>query len=146
MRPVCLYSVSTTETFFNPGNYKGVQCPISPFTPRQPRDELPFNQGVHWCLTFDETPHQKWTPMMRNISLQLTLMTQYGLNSLCPIAGNTCAFTRYQTSNPSPTTQSIGDAPRAETNGYIRGSRLRQIFWDHENLSGLSIIRLIQLL
>ena len=26
------------------------------------------------------------------------------------------------------------------------GSRLRQIFWEHENLSGLSIIRLIQLL
>ena len=26
------------------------------------------------------------------------------------------------------------------------GSRLRRIFWEHENLSGLSIIRLIQLL
>ena len=26
------------------------------------------------------------------------------------------------------------------------GSRLSRIFWEHENLSGLSIIRLIQLL
>ena len=33
--------------------------------------------------------------------------------------------------------------------GYLTstgGSRLSRIFWEHENLSGLSIIRLIQLL
>ena len=29
---------------------------------------------------------------------------------------------------------------------YTGGSRLSRIFWEHENLSGLSIIRLIQLL
>ena len=29
---------------------------------------------------------------------------------------------------------------------YTGGSRLSQIFWEHENLSDLSIIRLIQLL
>ena len=34
MRPICVYSVSTTEASFNPTNYKGTQCPISPFTQR----------------------------------------------------------------------------------------------------------------
>ena len=29
---------------------------------------------------------------------------------------------------------------------FTGGSRLSQIFWEHENLSSLSIIRLIQLL
>ena len=29
---------------------------------------------------------------------------------------------------------------------YTGGSRLSRIFWEHENLSGLSVIRLIQLL
>ena len=45
MMPVHVYSI--TETSFNPTDYKGAQCPISPFTPRQPRDKLPFYQGVH---------------------------------------------------------------------------------------------------
>ena len=56
MRPVHVYSVSTTDASFNPASYKVAQCPISPFTPRQPRDELPFHQGVHFHITFDETP------------------------------------------------------------------------------------------
>ena len=56
MRPVHIYLVSTTEASFNPVDYKGAQCPISSFTPRWPRDELPFCQGVCWWLTFDETP------------------------------------------------------------------------------------------
>ena len=56
MRPVYVYSVSTTKASFNPTLYKGAQCPISPFTPRQPRDELPFHQGGCQCLTFDEKP------------------------------------------------------------------------------------------
>ena len=34
MKPVCIYSVLTTEASFNPVNYKEAQCPISPFTPR----------------------------------------------------------------------------------------------------------------
>ena len=54
MRPMHIYLVSTTEASFNPTVCKGVQCPISPFTPRWPRDKLPFHQGIHWCLTFDE--------------------------------------------------------------------------------------------
>ena len=33
MRPVHVYSVSTTEASFNPTNYKAAQCPTSPFTP-----------------------------------------------------------------------------------------------------------------
>ena len=34
IRPVCVYSVSTTEASFNPTDCKGAQCPITPFTPR----------------------------------------------------------------------------------------------------------------
>ena len=34
MRSACVFSVSTTEASFNPANYKGVQHPISSFTPR----------------------------------------------------------------------------------------------------------------
>ena len=34
MRHVCVYSVSTTETSFNPTYYKEAHCPISPLTPR----------------------------------------------------------------------------------------------------------------
>ena len=34
MKHVLVYSVSTTEASFNPTDYKGAQCPISPFTPR----------------------------------------------------------------------------------------------------------------
>ena len=34
MRPVHVYSVSTIEASFNSADCKGVQCPISPFTPR----------------------------------------------------------------------------------------------------------------
>ena len=56
MRPVHVYSVLTTESSFNAADYKGAQCPISPFTTRQPRDGLPFCQGVCQCLTFDKTP------------------------------------------------------------------------------------------
>ena len=41
MRPVCIYLVSTTEASFNPADYKAAQGPISPFTLRWPRDELP---------------------------------------------------------------------------------------------------------
>ena len=33
MRPVCIYSVFTTETTYNPAEYMVTQCPI-PFTPR----------------------------------------------------------------------------------------------------------------
>ena len=84
MRSLCIYLVSTTEVPFNPTDYKGAQCPISPFTPRWPRDELPFCQGVCWCLTLMRHPHWNWTQTMkRRISLQLTLMTWYGLKSLC---------------------------------------------------------------
>ena len=56
MRPVHVYLVSTTKVSFNPADYKDAQFPTSPFMPRWPRDELPFHQGVHHCLTFDETP------------------------------------------------------------------------------------------
>ena len=55
MRCVHVYSVSTTEASFNPEDYKRAQYPISPFTSRWPRDEMPFHQGVHQCLTFDKT-------------------------------------------------------------------------------------------
>ena len=34
MRPICVYSVSTTEASFNPADYEGAHCPISSFTPR----------------------------------------------------------------------------------------------------------------
>ena len=57
MRPVHVYSVSTTEASFKPTDYKGTQCTISPFTPRWPRDGLPFHQGVCQCLMFDKTPY-----------------------------------------------------------------------------------------
>ena len=56
MRPVHVYSVTTTQASFNPADYKEAQHPISLFMPRWPRVELPFHQGVCWCLTFDETP------------------------------------------------------------------------------------------
>ena len=46
MKSVHIYSVSTTEASFSPADYKRTQCPISPFTPRQPRDELSFCEGV----------------------------------------------------------------------------------------------------
>ena len=117
MRPLHVYSVSTTEASFNPADYKVAHCPISPFTPMPSRDELPFCQRVCWCLTFDETPHQKWTLTM-NISLQLTLMTQHGLRSLYLIAKNTCAFTRYPDQQPHPCNLIRWRYPRARTNGY----------------------------
>ena len=56
MRPALVCSVLTTEASFNLANYKGAQCPISPFMPRPPWDELPFHQWIYQCLTFDETP------------------------------------------------------------------------------------------
>ena len=34
MRPLCIYLVSTTQTFLNLMDYKGAQCPTSPSTPR----------------------------------------------------------------------------------------------------------------
>ena len=34
MRPACVYSVSTIKASFNPADYKGAQCVISPFIPR----------------------------------------------------------------------------------------------------------------
>ena len=42
MRHMQIYLVSTTEASFNPTDYKGAQFPTFPFTPMQPRDELPF--------------------------------------------------------------------------------------------------------
>ena len=68
MRPLHVYSVLTTEASFIPTDYKGAQCFIPPYMPRQHRDELPFCQGVCQCLTFDETPQKKWILTMRNIS------------------------------------------------------------------------------
>ena len=59
MRPVYIYLVSTTDTSFNPADYKGAQFPTSPFTPRWPRDKFPFYQGVHQHITFDGTPPLK---------------------------------------------------------------------------------------
>ena len=56
MRPVHIYSVSTTEASFNLAEYKQVQHAISSFMPRQPRDNMPFCEGVCQHLTFDETP------------------------------------------------------------------------------------------
>ena len=56
MRPMNVYWVSTTEASFNSTDYRGAQCPISPFTQRWSRDELPFHQEVCRCLTFEETP------------------------------------------------------------------------------------------
>ena len=47
VRPVHVYPVYATEASINCRDYKGAQCPISPFTPRKLRDELPFHQGVH---------------------------------------------------------------------------------------------------
>ena len=55
MRPLCIYSVFTTEAFFDPVEFTITQHPIIPFTPRCPRS-LPFQQGVCWCLTFEEIP------------------------------------------------------------------------------------------
>ena len=98
-------------------DYKEAHCLI--FSSHQ------SNPGTS-CLSIKESadvsplvryPCQKWTPTM-NISLWLTLITKYGLRSLCPIAGNTCAFTRYPDQQPHPQAQLIGDAPRAITNGY----------------------------
>ena len=40
MRPMCFYSVLTTEASFNPTDYKGTHCTISPFMPTLLRDEL----------------------------------------------------------------------------------------------------------
>ena len=34
MRPVHIYLVSPSEASFNPADYKGAQCPTSPFTPK----------------------------------------------------------------------------------------------------------------
>ena len=61
MRPVHVYSVLTTEACFNPKDSKGAQYPISPFTTRELKDELPFHQGVCWCLTFEETSPLVWS-------------------------------------------------------------------------------------
>ena len=55
MRPLCIHSVSTTEASLNLADYKEAQLTISPFTPRWLRS-LPFCEGVHQNLTFNETP------------------------------------------------------------------------------------------
>ena len=47
-RLVCVYSINLTD-------YTTAKCQLSPFTLRHPRD-LPFREGVCWCLTFDEAP------------------------------------------------------------------------------------------
>ena len=55
MRPVCIYSVFTTEASFNLAEYKVRQYTISPFIPRWPRS-LPFPEGVCQHITFDGIP------------------------------------------------------------------------------------------
>ena len=40
MKPVCIYSVFTTNASFNPDDCQEAQHTISPFMPRQPRDDL----------------------------------------------------------------------------------------------------------
>ena len=43
-----------TEASFKPASFTTAQHPISPFTPRCP--SLPFQERVHHCLAFRETP------------------------------------------------------------------------------------------
>ena len=51
---VCIYSLFSAEASFNPA-YTATQCQLSPFIPRHPRG-LPLQEGICWCLTFDEIP------------------------------------------------------------------------------------------
>ena len=54
-RPICIYSVFTTEASFDPGEFTTGQCPILPFTPKCPRS-LPFWEGVCQQQTFNYMP------------------------------------------------------------------------------------------
>ena len=55
MRSVCIYPVFRTDASLDPAEFTITQHPVSPFTPRHARS-LPFQEGVCWHLTFDETP------------------------------------------------------------------------------------------
>ena len=54
-KPICIYSVLTTEASFDVDEFATIKCLISHFTPRCPRS-LPFQEVVCWHLTFKETP------------------------------------------------------------------------------------------
>ena len=116
MRPVYVYSISTTEASLNPADYKGTQCPMSAFTPRWPRDELPFCQGVCWCLTYHETP----TPEVDSDDEEYlpTYDLDYPAWSKEHVPNNQKYPCIHQIPRPAIPTQSSGDAPRARTNGY----------------------------
>ena len=114
-----VYSVSTMEASFNLLTTREHNVPSFPSHPGDP--------GMS-CLSVKESadaqplmihPCQKWTPMMRNISLQLTLMTQYGPRSLYPIAQHTYAFIKYSDQQPHPTQSNQVEIPQEpRTNGY----------------------------
>ena len=55
MRPVCIYSVFTTEASINQAEYKVTPCTILPFMPRW-RRSLPFHEGVCQHLTINKMP------------------------------------------------------------------------------------------
>ena len=118
IRPVHVYSVSTTEASFNPTDYNGAQCPISPFTSRQLRDELHFHHGVHQCLNFDETP----LPAV-NSDIEEYLPTadlDDPVWSREPVPNSQKHLSIHQIHRPAtpPHNLSSGGTPRAGTNGY----------------------------
>ena len=53
IKPIHVYSIFTTEAFFNLADFTTAPHLISPFTPKHPRT-LPFWEGACWHLTFDE--------------------------------------------------------------------------------------------
>ena len=54
IRLVCIYSIFSAEASFNLADYTPTQGQLSPFTLRCSRG-LPFQEGICWYLTFDET-------------------------------------------------------------------------------------------
>ena len=92
MRPVQIYSVSTTE-FFNLESYKEAQYTTSAFTPRGPRDDLPFCERV-LVLMFDETPPPTAEVDCDDEDYHPTadLDDLVWMRNLCQIGRNTCVF------------------------------------------------------
>ena len=120
MRPVHIYSVSTTEASFNLANYKEAQHTISPFMRRWPRS-LPFPwRGLLTLNMFNETPN---CHVPEVDSHDEEYLPTADLDDLVwseePVPDSQeylCIQQNTQASNSTPATQSSGDASNPSHN------------------------------
>ena len=96
MMPFCVCSVFTTEASFDPAKFTIAQHPISPFMRRHPRS-LPFQEGVHQCLTCDEIspPMPEGDSEDEGDLLTVYLDDPVWSEEPYQTAGSTCAYMKY---------------------------------------------------